>query len=316
MRGWTVLFLACLPAAGCSGGDRSGTPQHAGPPGGSADSLHSATAPAPSPIPSDTGVVIPPNDFQPARDGRMPAAAPAFRRIDAGLEWFDGTVETGGRGGPIRLSVVRVAVPQPGIQLAVTRNRKAGGQSLEAYRKESGARVALSGGFLKSFYPPIPTGFVQSAGQAVNRPSPDPMLDGMLLVRRGQEVDMVRAAARPEVTAWDDALQSGPLLVMGGRAVVSPSGPERVNEIVTRRFIRAFVAVDRTGRILLGMTGKVSLPDLAGLLARDADQGGLGCRTALNLSGHINAGLVVSAGDADFRIGDTTTLLPDAILVP
>lgn len=237
-----------------------------------------------------------------------------FRQLAQGIEFFDGKARAGAT--MVRLSAVRVAMPRPGIALAVSEDLKGGGHSLIAYQKIAEARIVLSGGFVTSFYPAIPAGYVQFHSMPINRAATDPILNGMLRISRGrasigpfEEPDYERLTG--------DALQSGPLLVHGGRPVLRRAAEVAPDQavVVEGAFIRSFVAVDKQGHALLGWVSEVSLTELVELLLRPEQARGLDCESALNLSGHVNAGLLVSAGDVYHEVGDVATRLPNAIVV-
>ena len=121
-----------------------------------------------------------------------------------------------------------------------------------------------------------------------------------------------------------DCLQSGPLLVGPGGVVPGDRLRRSVGVDYTRDFVdgrhrRAFVALDRRGRVLLGVTGPLDLAGLADVLAVAADPGVLDVAAALNLTGAETAGLLVGTGEGDeveVWAGDPEAVrLPNAIAV-
>ena len=239
----------------------------------------------------------------------------AFRRIGAGIELIDDTVMLGGV--PARLTVARVSASMARLSLATTEEPKDPGHTLLGYQNVQDARVVLSGGFLKSFYPPLASGFVKSDGRVLNRPEDDPLLNGMLGIA-GNRVAMLPFHGTGGTEAWVDVLQAGPLLVLAGQSALpartadlGSSGPA----FVGRRYTRAFIAVDSERRVLLGLVSDARLRDLVELLTRSLTVGGLACRAALNLSGHRSAGLLVDAEHVHVEVGNTELRLPNAIVV-
>ena len=239
----------------------------------------------------------------------------SFREVDPGIELFDDEIMIGVRSA--RLTVVRISTPDARLSLAASEGPKDPGYSLMGYQKTRGARVVLSGGFLASFYPPLAAGFVKSDGVVRNRHADDPFLNGILEIAGGR-VAITAFHGVEGTEAWQHVLQSGPLLVIDGRSVLPDSGAisdRTLRNVIEQVYARAFVAVDTRGRTLLGWLNGATLPDLVALLTRPAAAGGLECRTALNLSGHRNAGLLVAAGRAHLEVGDTKSRLPNAIVV-
>jgi len=187
----------------------------------------------------------------------------------------------------------------------------ASGHTVLEYQRLSKAHVALSGGFLKSYYPPLPQGLVKSNGRILNRPNDDPFFSGLFCSRKG-ELIIEPYTGKEQTTPWDHCLQSGPLLVYEGRSALEVRHYPRQH--VYGAFNRAFVAIDQQGRTLLAVTGKATLlPSLMELLQRPAEHGGLECRAALNLSG-VSVGMVVDVAGRFLSAGDIEVYPPNAII--
>jgi len=187
--------------------------------------------------------------------------------------------------------------------------------ALRTYLKLKRARIALSGGFATSFYPPVAAGLVQINGLVFNREEDDVLLDGLLLILNRSVVIQPLGTARLPTNA-DDALQSGPLLVTQNRKAIPSFVADTLRRrFVERRSIRAFIGVDEEDRVLMGLVDEISLTSLIEFLVAPRGVGGLGCTDALNLSGSVNAGLIIQVVDLDFERGDMATPLPTAIVV-
>jgi len=98
------------------------------------------------------------------------------------------------------------------------------------------------------------------------------------------------AKDRPsDLEPFRDCLQSGPLLLVGGKP---PSDlPSRrtggYDTLARSTHEQAFVCVDGAGQVVLGVTGKVNLPGLVEWVRGPE----LGCVDAIRLTGKDTAGL-------------------------
>ncbi len=285
---------------------------------GCGSSQEPATATTPEPpatTPAEPPAEPPPPPPVRAPAPAEPAATPGPRELEGGLEVWSTTVSNEGR--PFAVLLARVDPARHRIRIVADPSLKQPGRSLEAFQAQTDARVVLSGGFMKSFYPAIPLGLVRVSGEVVSQGvSPGDLFTGVL----GRSGETVRITAFDETRAaeYDDALQSGPLLALDARTAL----PERVEDLdaTTRQLIegahpRAFVASGCDGRLVLGVTGEVTLTDLARFLATGADEGGLGCTAALNLSGGKEAGLLIRAGGEEHAFGATDFRIANAIVV-
>lgn len=106
--------------------------------------------------------------------------------------------------------------------------------------------------------------------------------------------------------AIEQGIQSTPMLLQGGRAVSGISDNGERNR-------RSFVAVDRQGRVILGVcqTASWSLTDLAAFLARAPH---IGAVDALNLDGGASSGLWVRA-TIDAALTNSIDIVPSVITV-
>jgi hypothetical protein len=236
-----------------------------------------------------------------------------FQELESGIAIFQGPVLVGGK--KVGVTAVQVALPPHRIAVAVSPFEA--GASLGTFLKTHQAKVVLSGGFLKSFYPPIPIGLVRQNGKLVNRAAGGDLLTGMLVVRDRKPLIGRFQSAECEGTS-DDCLQSGPLLVRNGNSELPrelggllPS----TRKLIEGSFARAVVGILREGRFLLALTEEVGLAPLVEVLLRSPTDGGLGCRDALNLSGAESAGLLVRAGGRTIAVGGQYVDLPNAIIV-
>jgi hypothetical protein len=193
-----------------------------------------------------------------------------------------------------------------------------GGSTLRQFLAQENAAIAFTGGYLRSFVPPQPTGYL--------------MVDGVELsplVRDDRVVDAVVCLGRsgPALTAisvapasrfrregfHEDCIQAGPLLIRDGTASYDLGRKDRLGRLAGD-FERAFLALKRNGSLILGVSSSASLASLRETLLAPAEEGGFAAQTAVVLTGATTAGMEV-AGGLGYSFGTTSTPLPNALLV-
>lgn len=212
------------------------------------------------------------------------------------------------------------------VGLVKPQNPAEGGTSLNRFMQDSHAIALMNGGFLESTSPATPAGFLKVDGQILNRASTertpsgvlaDPVVDGFVCfepdahaVVIGSIVDLEKVEPK-----YSDCVQGGPLLILNGKPFSKLEALDQdpnLKKFALVAAARSFVAMTKTGSILMGVTSPVSLYGLRSVLLQDKASGGFEVSQALSLTGRITAGLI--AGSA-FERGRTNTLLPDAIIV-
>jgi hypothetical protein len=146
-------------------------------------------------------------------------------------------------------------------------------------RGESQAYVVVNGGFFDENAHPL--GLVVGDGKET---SPLRKVDqGLFLISMGKPV--IQHTRDPLPAAVETALQSGPRLVVNGKAL-------QLKPQVSRR---TSICLPGDGTVMLVVfPTPISLADLAESLARPAAEGGLGCWSALNLDGGPSTQLSVA----------------------
>ncbi len=257
----------------------------------------------------------------------------SFAAIASGLEVAEGTVAFDEDAVRVPLTLVRVDPALHGVRIATPADlppapsgrAAARGYTLRGYFERLGAVAVLAGGLLASIEPPEPLGLVISGGRVVSPPHRSWGSSGLFCTGpagasiRRFEPSSVAAAATD--SAAEDCLQSGPLLV-GPEGVASADrlrraiGVDYTRDFVEGQHPRSFVALDRRGRVLLGVTGPLSLPRLAEILAAAAGPEVLDVAAALNLTGAETAGLLARTDEVEVEAGDVDGVaLPNAVVV-
>jgi Phosphodiester glycosidase len=146
-------------------------------------------------------------------------------------------------------------------------------------RQESQAYLVVNGGFFDENAQPL--GLVVGDGKQT---SPLRKVDqGVFLISMGKP--MILHSRDPLPEPLDTAVQSGPRLVVDGRAL-------QLKPQISRR---SSICLPGDGTVLVVVIPRpVSLSDLARSLVRQATDGGLGCWSALNLDGGPSTQLSVA----------------------
>jgi phosphodiester glycosidase len=149
----------------------------------------------------------------------------------------------------------------------------------ETMRSESQAYVVINGGFFDENAHPL--GLVVGDGKET---SPLRKVDqGLFLISMGKPI--IQHTRDPLPPGVETALQSGPRLVVNGRAL-------QLKPQVSRR---TSICLPGDGTVMLVVfPTAISLSDLAEALARPVAEGGLGCWSALNLDGGPSTQLSVA----------------------
>jgi hypothetical protein len=201
---------------------------------------------------------------------------------------------------------VSVASALPGYGKGGYGNGEYGGaQTLFALKDNSHAEAVLSGGFMTTFYPPVPLGFLKHSGSELNRPASSELLNG-IVTSEGNRLEIRRFNNPADCLA--ECLQAGPLLVSDKRV----SLPEHYADSgIEGDYRRALVATLPDGYFVLAIASGAKLRALATFLAAPVERGGMGCQDALNLSGSTSAGMLWENNSE----GDTKTPIASALAV-
>jgi len=169
----------------------------------------------------------------------------------------------------------------------LTEKYSSGRRAIEVGR--TGAKVVLGGGFMSSFYPIIPNGFLKIDGTVITALKVKGY-NGLAGVKEG--VLSLLSANSLSATQVDEGFQTGPFLIKDGKIVFKPT-----TNASRMAYNRSFVGFTANGTILVGITTEpVTLQQLAQYLI-NAGYPELTCKSVLNLSGGGSETLVVRGLD-------------------
>lgn len=206
--------------------------------------------------------------------------------------------------------VLTALAPLNDYKVAATRSleRAPRGFFLRDYLRISAAAAVLSGGYLASFSPPEPLGFIKSNEVVANSPHNSWLTEGVFCSRVGQaRIEQIRTSE--DYATYRDCLQAGPLLLIDGKPPVNTPSVEAFGfgKLKGSKQEQAFVCTSADNQVVLGVTGKIDIPELVEFLGGDE----VGCVDALRLTGHATAGLTL--GSETF--GHDNYLFPSVIAV-
>ncbi|MBI3947338.1 MAG: phosphodiester glycosidase family protein [Armatimonadetes bacterium] len=204
-------------------------------------------------------------------EGQDPAPGLSYRRLE---------IAASAEGDAAELHALRVDPARYRIRLVTA----GAGDTATARRLavSSGALAVINGGFFDEDFRPL--GLRVARGRRLR---PLRRADwGVFLIRDGHPEIVHTRDYRPEGVS--EALQCGPRLVVRGE----------ITRLKQQSAQRACVGIDRQGRVVLAVTRghDVDATYLARALRRPEEEGGLGCRDALNLDGGPSAQMFVSVG--------------------
>jgi hypothetical protein len=219
------------------------------------------------------------------------------------------------------VSYVTVDPRMSKIGIALPEDLEAGGASLERLFFDNQALAIVSGGFLENYIPATPAGLVQKDRKLLNGPKKDRILSGLVCFSspgKGGPVAILPLAKGLQSRAeYSDCLQSGPLLVYEGKPFAdleAIDNDEDSPKYASRQAERAFVAIVKGGRIIMGVSTRVSLFALRELMLLSKEEDGLEAISVIGLAGGRTAGTIVR-GTPHLKEGITAALLPNAIFV-
>jgi Phosphodiester glycosidase len=251
---------------------------------------------------------------------------PAFQPLDGipGIEVLEGVVTLESK--PVRVLAARVQPRSrtlavvtrasrtslrlsPGTDAFATSEASLAGYSLTDYQEVFSAHVVLSGGYLSSFTPPLPMGFVKTRGIVINRPHKSWLFNGLICITPKTFL-IEQYKDQHQADGCTDSLQTGQLLALGGENVLTLTEENRA--LVNSVQQRAFVCTDSERRVILGVTGKTTELPLATMLVAKGTP--FHCIDAISLSGQITAGLLIRGDNQSVHLGSIDIPLPNAIL--
>ncbi|HEX8490546.1 MAG TPA: phosphodiester glycosidase family protein, partial [Chthoniobacterales bacterium] len=176
---------------------------------------------------------------------------------------------------------------------------------LAAVMRRTRGAAGVNGGY---FDPQdLPLGLLISDGKQIAPQRKARLLSGVIVVTKGR-VELLRSAeysSRKNVTA---ALQCGPFLVDGGRAVPGLNN--------TRSARRTFILTGGADRAAIGFCSSVTLAELGDILATPGVVPDLKVQRALNLDGGSSSAFWFAGDNGPFSIRELKRVRNFVVVVP
>ncbi len=186
------------------------------------------------------------------------------------------------------------------------------GLSLKEYAKIEEFRVVQSGGFLSSWSPPYPLGYVKIRGKEYNRHHNSWLTTGVFCTN-GRDFSITEFASPSQFEKWISCIQAGPLVIKDSKVVLDT---KRNTWFITGdRHRQSFICKKNGGRILMGIAEDVSLKSLADVMRKPENQNGFGCIDAVTLMSKGVSGVLVNTETHQETFGNVDVPLPNAIVI-
>lgn len=223
----------------------------------------------------------------------------AFARVEAGS-------------GQVRVFTPRSAFDQRGSKVERLKSAIPDGLAMRDFAGLTGAVAVLAGGYVSSFSPVQPLGYVRSGSQVSSRVHRSWLVDAMLCANwRDFELGPFDELYQKR-DSYADCLQIGPMVLLDGkRSFGGDRLPSAATKLLKARQRQGFVCRDDKGALLIGVSSEVPLDDFIPFLAKSTAQGGLGCQTAARVTGSTTATLATPKD----VFGPDKYLLPTAIAI-
>lgn len=219
--------------------------------------------------------------------------------LDSGLEYGSVELQESEYKTSIHLKVLKVDPHRYPIRIIHSKDYNEKKLSVKEFSNRSGALAVINGGFFLSDYEPL--GLIIQDGIIINRISKADW--GIFLIEKG-EPRIIHTRDYRYNKNISQALQVGPRLVVGGKAV-------KLKNQVARR---SALGITRDKKVVFLVSGDsvVYADDLAEIMRLAPSDGGLGCEFAINLDGGPSSQFYLNyKGFEDFVAGGSE--VPNAI---
>ncbi len=186
------------------------------------------------------------------------------------------------------------------------------GLTLKEYQKLGKYKIVQSGGFLTSWAPPYPLGYVKIQGTEYNRVHNSWLTTGTFCTD-GKKFSIFRLQNNGQFLNWPSCVQAGPMTIENGKNVLDT---RKNTEFVTKFSHRqSFLCEKADGILLMGVAENVKLSHLSQVMVKSEASGGLGCKNAVTLMGKGMSGILIIDKTHAVPIGNVDAPLPYAIVV-
>jgi Phosphodiester glycosidase len=184
----------------------------------------------------------------------------------------------------VTMTYLRVALDRFNIRVATPRVLKFGaanqtpGQNpersprgffLDEYISRYDALAAISASYVKTFSPPTPLGQIKSDGIIVGTPHSSWATEGVFCSDKGRASIEVATGSLADMN-YRDCIQVGPILLQDHTVpadlLSSTTGGSDYDKMINGQVGHSIACIDKAGRVLLGLTGRMPLSELVAAL--------------------------------------------------
>lgn len=170
----------------------------------------------------------------------------------------------------------------------------------------SNAKVVLGSGFVKSFYPITPNGFLKIDNKLINELKTSGY--NGIVGSQNNKLQLLRSNSAG-INTLKDGFQTGPILIEGGVVKFKPTTQNSME-----KYNRAFIGINTRGQLIAAVTTvPVTLQALSEFLTTSPFPD-IKCTQVINLSGGGSEVLVVKVNDNIYKYG-SYSLYESALLV-
>jgi hypothetical protein len=186
------------------------------------------------------------------------------------------------------------------------------GYSLNEYAKLGNYKVIQSGGFLSSWSPPHPLGYVKIQGKEYNKVHKSWVTQGVFCTD-GNSFTIEMYTTPNQFILWRSCIQAGPPIILNKKIILNTN--RNTSYITKQKHRQSFLCKSSDGYLLMGIAEDVALNKLAPYLLKAEDNGGIGCVDAVLLTSKGISGILAKTQNIDLKFGNTDIPLPNAIVV-
>jgi hypothetical protein len=170
--------------------------------------------------------------------------AGAWRSVGTAIEFRRMTLERSEPSYSIELKLIRFETNRIVPRILRSSQYQLKGANVKTFAEKSGAVAAINGSYFDTDGKPL--AFLKSSSQAVNpKISKNSLYSGVFGVQDQRPLILHRDDFNPEDA--EEALQSGPLLILRGAAQAVTGVPNRASR-------RSLIAIDQDGRVIIAVT--------------------------------------------------------------
>jgi len=226
----------------------------------------------------------------------------AWRNVASGLEYTTISNFADFPGG--NLHVFKIDLQHYNLRIGLTKNADGGNKTLQQLMREENAIIAVNGGFFSPDDKPL--GLLVSQGKLLNSLRPTSWW-GIFSIHGTQAQITARKDYQFDATT-DFAIQAGPRLVVN----------EQIPNIASNVDYRTALGITKDGRVIIAVTENLMLTtqELAEIMRRPENMGGLGCVNALNLDGGHSTQMYTRLATLLLQVPSFTQVADSILVVP